>query len=65
MMTGLDEYYAVFSEEIQADSEWGLPRSMTREQTVQTKNALQRGHKIDNMQFLGERVHLKECRQDG
>lgn len=25
------------------------------------KNALQRGHKIDNVQILGERMHLKEA----
>lgn len=33
-----------------------------REQSVQTKNALQRNHKIDNVQITGERAHLEECR---
>lgn len=41
-----------------------MPRRMTggREQSVQTKNALQRNRKIDNVQITGERAHLKECR---
>lgn len=41
-----------------------MPRRMTggREQSVQTKNALQRNHKIDHVQITGERAHPEECR---